>query len=139
MTLRPFIVSANPATLATVALASALGLAGCQPSGMSGPILSTAKQPASEFSAVVTAIEGGATVSNGYHVYVQGSGGFDEVLRMDKGEQPRLNWLPNGALQIEVACGQIYRFTNFATVKRNARFEKIPVQLKGGGLCERNL
>jgi hypothetical protein len=127
------------AMLVTIAFASALGLAGCQPSGMSGPVLSTEKQPASDVSAVVTVIDGNATVSKGFHVYVQSSDAIDEVLRMDKGEQPRLTWLPDGSLQVDVACGQIYRFTNFATVKRNARFEKLPVQLKGGELCGRNL
>ncbi len=100
--------------------------------------VTTIDRPDGQASAIIEQVDGNATVSRSYRVYIQGSADGarpDEVLRMDKGPQPRLVWLESGSLQVEVDCGQIYNFTNFSFLRNEDDFERVSVKLLNGEPC----
>lgn len=96
-------------------------------------------RPDGRASAIVERTNAGATVSFSYSVYVREKGSKaepQEVLRMDKGDVPKVVWLEDGSLSIAAPCGQIYYFTNFSTLRAaEIDFEKVPVKLQNAGLC----
>jgi hypothetical protein len=102
------------------ALFAVLPLAGgCGSRGdvIKGEVQQKIARPGGGAVAVVTLAEGGATVSNAYHVYLQNPANPDQtadVLHYDKGPAPVVSWAGTKGLLLKVDCGQIYNFTNFA-------------------------
>jgi hypothetical protein len=116
----------------------ALFLSSCRETNLpKGKVLSRVISPDGHAIAIITLTEGPATVSDGYRVYVSGTSSdrlIAEVLRMDKGNTPRVVW-SNAGLRIEAKCGQIYHFSNFAVIETTAGVQKLPLHLENDGLC----
>src|SRR5437868_9865955 len=102
-----------------IATVSLIAVAGCgNSSGPEGVPIAHIDRPGGGATAIVSRIDGNATVSVGYRVYLQATDAKEaafEVLRMDKGSAPHIAWVGSG-LRIDVPCGQIYKFTNFTVV-----------------------
>lgn len=127
----------SAATKLVMSFLIALTVASCGPSNKpEGEEVSRSAQPRGRAVAIITKIDGGVTVSMGYRVYIQGTDGIlSEVLRMDRGDAPRLAWSAN-TLKISAMCGQIYAFKNFAVVDLVADPTKVSVLLENQGLCD---
>jgi len=117
---------------------AALALSACNPPPVEENILSKVDRADGKVYATITKTGGDATVSFGYRVYVGGNAKFptDQVLKMDKGDAPAIQWR-NGRLYIDVRCGQIFHYSNFAYIRPigSERFERISVILRDGGVC----
>jgi len=121
-----------------IAVFALIVVAGCGNSnGPEGKIIARIGGPEGGVTAIISKVDGGATVSTGYRVYLQATNSktaVSEVLRMDKGAAPRVAWTGNG-IRIDVPCGQIYKFTNFAVLTVAGQIQKMPVTLVNRGLC----
>ncbi len=116
---------------------------GCGPrhEPLVGEVKQKLARPAGDAVGVITLAEGGATVSDAYHVYLENPANPDqtsEVLRYDKGMPPTIFWNGDGSLKIRVDCGQIYNFTNFVFFWPSGKpdhFERIGIFLETRGVC----
>ena len=57
---------------------------------------------------------------------------------MEKAAPLHMIWIDSTGLRLEVECGQIHRFSNFADVwsgKDQAHAEQIVVMLENNGVC----
>jgi hypothetical protein len=119
----------------SVAFLACIGLGAC---GTETTTTQTVDRPDGKASVIVRQVDGNATVSRSYRVYLQEKADQaqpDEILRMDKGSEPQVIWLDDGSLQVNVDCGQIYNFTNFWFLQSGDDFERVSVKLLNNGPC----
>ena len=109
--------------------------------GMKGDIVEKIERPGGGVAAVSTREATDAKTPPRYHVYLQKSqdpAQAVEVLDMEKAAPLHMAWVDATGLRLEVECGQIHRFSNFANVwsgKDEAHAEQIVVMLENSGVC----
>ena len=112
----------------------AAALASCEDKPrIEGNIIRQVSRPSGEVEAVISDSSGGATVSFSYHVYVRGTAGDDwpqEVLFTYRSGPPAVHWEGKKVLVVSVACGEIWKFANFAGVAPAGGPERIFVKLE---------
>ena len=128
------------ARVAVVALAC-FALAGCGlPSkSVSGTVVQRIQSPNGAIDALVTRSDvGGATVSTAYRVYLEtkSDGLNHQVLKADKAGPISVTWQDNNHLSINVACAQIFSYTNFFDVLKSGNLVyQVSIRLQNQGLC----
>lgn len=108
---------------------------------MKGDIVEKIERPGGGVAAISTRETTDAKTPPHYHVYLQKSqdpAQAVEVLDMEKAAPLHMIWIDSTGLRLEVECGRIHRFSNFADVwsgKDQAHAEQIVVMLENNGVC----
>jgi len=108
---------------------------------LKGDIAEKIERPGGGVAAITTREAGDAKTPVRFHVYIQKSqdpAQAVEVLDMDKSAPPQLTWIDGNGLKLDIECGQIRRFSNFADVwsgSDQAHSEQIVVLLDNRGVC----
>lgn len=108
---------------------------------LKGEIIEKIERPGGGVAAVSTRENIDAKTPPRYHVYVQMSQNpaqSVEVLDMDRAAPLRMTWVDPTGLRLQVECGSIYRFSNFANVwsgSDQAHADQIVVMLENSGVC----
>ena len=108
---------------------------------LKGDIVEKIERPGGGVAAISTRETSDAKTPSRYHVYVQKSqdpAQAVEVLDMERSAPLHLSWIDPTGLRLEVECGQIQRFSNYANVwsgKDQAHAEQIVVMLDNHGVC----
>ena len=126
-------------------LGLAVLLAACgQKSGdtaMKGDVVEKIERPGGGVAAVSTKETFDAKTPPRYHVYLQKSqdpAQSVEVLDMERAAPLHMTWVDATGLHLEVECGRVHRFSNFADLwsgKDEAHAEQIVVMLDNRGVC----
>jgi hypothetical protein len=136
--MRPIFNSAS--VLCLFALLAACG----QKSGdtaMKGDVVEKIERPGGGVAVISTKETVDAKTPPRIHVYLQKSqdpAQSVEVLDMERAAPLRMTWVDATGLHLEVECGRVHRFSNFADLwsgKDEAHAEQIVVMLDNRGVC----
>ena len=108
---------------------------------LKGDIVEKIERPGGGVAAISTKESFDAKTPPRYHVYLQKSqdpAQSVELLDMERAAPLHLSWIDQSGLRLDVECGRIHRFSNFADLwsgKGEAHAEQVVVMLDNRGVC----
>lgn len=130
--------------LTSIAAASCMLITACSPkvANIEKQALAKETPPDGVATAYLSVESHGATVADVYHVYLQASesDSVTEVLRADRAEGIRIEWVSRTSLAIRMDCGRVVKFKNAFYVQRPSdQLLQIAIVLDTRGPCDFSL